>query len=86
MAALLRVLCVNLGKQSLRGSLGVGLQIRVECGGTHTTGLVCVYLFPLTLHSQTPGKSQALQMCHSEGAVVCRWGNSKEGGWRYEPH
>ena len=71
-ATLLRVLSDNLGKQSLRGSCGVGLEIGVERGFKHTAGLVYLFLFPLTLHCPTPRKSQAVQICYAEGAVVHR--------------
>ena len=30
-------------------------------------------------------KPQPLQKCCDEGAVVSRWGHSKEGGWRWKP-
>ena len=40
--------------------------------------------FPLTLYPTE--KSQPQQNRCTEGAVVPGWGDSKEGGWRWEPH
>ena len=50
---------------------------------TNTPVLVSLAIFPLTLH--LPDKPQSLENRLAEGAVVFRWGNSKEGGWRWEP-
>ena len=44
--------------------------------------LVSPYFLPLTLHSQDRSR---LQHHSAEGGVIHRWGDAKEGSWRWEP-
>ena len=44
----------------------------------------CVsFLLPVTFHPME--KWPSLQNCSAKGAVICRCGDSQEGGWRWEP-
>ena len=46
--------------------------------------LVSHYFFPLIIY--LTDKSQLLPHHSAVGTVICRWGDPKEGGWRWEPH
>ena len=43
-------------------------------------------LIPYLPYPSSPDKYQAVQNWLLEGAVFPRWGDSKERGWRWEPH
>ena len=43
-------------------------------------GLVSHYFFPLMLYA--PDTFRFLLDRSTEGAVICRWGDPEEGGWR----
>lgn len=68
----------SLRNQSLRALPISGLSVRVGMLKT------CVppYFLPLTLH---PKDRSRLQHHSAEGGVIHRWGDAKEGSWRWEP-
>ena len=56
--------------------------MRVECARTNTQGLVSLHFFSLNLQ---PGANPNPSRSSAEGTVIRRWGDPKEGGWRWEP-
>ncbi len=72
------------GKPSLKESPVPGSSVWVECARRNTERLVSHCFLSLAL--QPPDKSQCLGNRSDDGAVVHRWGDSMEGGWRREPH
>ena len=65
------------------GSSAPGLSMSGICRKKHL-GLVSHYFFPLLLYA--PDTFRFLLDRSTEGAVICRWGDPEEGGWRWEPH
>lgn len=71
------------GNKSLRESPAPGLSVAVEYARRSTQGLCLLTSAPLAL-TPPPDGSQVLQNLSAEGALVRRWGDPKEGGWRRE--